>query len=276
MSFRRRTIAEGQDVQSRTSNGFADSNALPFAGISSESMNLFVSLVLASTVAPKHSAARPIAYDSFIRDKALYHVVKADLASGLVNPTAVYQPNLVSTWKLVSGNNATVGITGTFFAPRSGHPVGDVLIDGDLKVRGYRGSAIGVDHFGGVKIFDTRFREEVDWSQYRFGLRGMVRLVAAGKVCPNPKAQKFRDSAIWGKAARTAIGLDKNGKLVLVATKSSVTLSALGKAMVSRGVLNAVSLDGGGSTCLYYRGKMVIGTGRRLSNMFVLQEKAPY
>ncbi|MBC8063495.1 MAG: phosphodiester glycosidase family protein [Chlorobia bacterium] len=235
-----------------------------------------MSFALVATVVPARPAARPIAYDSFIRDKALFHVVKADLASGLVHPTAVYNRGLTSSWKLVAGSNATVGITGTFFAPSSGYPVGDVLVDGDLKVRGYRGSAIGVDFFGGVKIFDTRFKQEYDWSQYKFGIRGAVRLVANGVVCPNPKAQRFRDRRIWGKASRTAVGLDKSGKLILIATKNSVTLSQLGKAMVSRGVVNAVSMDGGGSTCLYYRGKMVIGTGRRLSNMFVLQEKAAF
>jgi exopolysaccharide biosynthesis protein len=240
-------------------------------------MNLFVGIVLASTIStPVKTAARPIAYESFLRDKALYHVVKADLSSGLVNPKAVYAPRLTSTWQLVTNNNATVGITGTFFAPASGYPVGDVLVDGDLKVRGYRGSAIGIDFFGGVSIFDTRYRQEFDWSQYRGGIRGAVRLITNGKVCPNPKAQKFRDKRIWGKASRTAVGLDKNGKLMLVATKNNVTLSQLGKAMVSKGVVDAVSLDGGGSTCLYYRGKMVIGTGRKLSNMLVLQEKSAY
>lgn len=236
-------------------------------------MIFFVSIAMVATAVPPRTAARPIAYDSFIRNKALFHVVKADLASGLVSPTAVYHRGLTSSWKLVSNSNATVGITGTFFAPRSGYPVGDILVDGDLKVKGLRGSAIGVDHFGGVKIFDTRFKQEFDWSQYKFGIRGAVRIVSDGQVNPNPKAQRFRDRRIWGKASRTAIGLDKNGKLVLVATKNSVTLSELGKAMVSRGVVNAISMDGGGSTCLYYRGKMVIGTGRGLSNMFVLQEK---
>lgn len=239
-------------------------------------MSIFISIALAASLAPPPKAARPIAYDSFIRDKALFHVVKADLASGLVSPTTVYGHGLVSSWKLVAGSNATVGITGTFFAPRSGYPVGDIVIDGDLKVKGYRGSAIGVDHFGGVHIFDTRYRQEQDWSQFKSGLRGVVRLISDGIVCPNPKAQRFRDSRIWGKASRTAIGLDKYGKLVLFATKSNITLSQLGKAMLSRGVVNAVSLDGGGSTCLYYRGKMVIGTGRRLSNMFVLQERAAF
>lgn len=156
-------------------------------------MSFFVSVALAAMATPAPRAARPIAYDSFIRNKALYHVVKADLASGLVSPTAVYHNGLTSSWKLVSRSNATVGITGTFFAPRSGHPVGDILVDGDLKVRGLRGSAIGVDHFGGVRIFDTKYRQEYDWSEYKFGIRGAVRIVSNGQVNPNPKAQRFRD-----------------------------------------------------------------------------------
>jgi len=238
-------------------------------------MNLFVSIVLATMATPSPKEARPIAYDSFYRDRALYHIVQADLSSGMVSPTTVYRHRLTSTWKLVSSSNATVAITGTFFAPRSGYPVGDVLVDGVLKSHGCRGSAIGVDALGAVDIFDTRYSQLVDWSKYRFGLRGVVRLIANGKVCPNPRAQKFHDPRIWSHASRTAIGLTKAGKLVLVATKNNVTLSALGKAMRSRGVMDAVSLDGGGSTCLYYRGKMVVGTGRALSNMFVLQERAP-
>jgi len=240
-------------------------------------MMLIASFAIAAMApATVRPPVRPIAYGSIGFNKAIYHVVKADLSSGLVQPEAVYNPGLVSSWKLVAGSNATVGITGTFFAPKSGYPVGDIVIDGDLKVEGFRGSAIGVDHFGNVKIFDTKFKQEVDWSQYKFGIRGVVRLVSNGVVNPNPKAQKFRDKRIWGKASRTAVGLDKNGKLVLMATKKNVTLSQLGKAMLTQNVVEAVSLDGGSSTCLYYRGKMVIGADRRLSNMFVLQEKPAY
>jgi exopolysaccharide biosynthesis protein len=239
-------------------------------------MMIFASLTLAAAMVPVKPPARPIAYGTIGFNKAIFHVVKADLASGLVQPQTVYRPGLVSSWKLVTASDATVGITGTFFAPRSGYPVGDVLIDGDLKVKGARGSAIGIDHFGGVKIFDTKFGQEIDWSQYRFGIRGMVRIVSNGVVNPNPKAQRFRDRRIWGKASRTAVGMDRNGKLVLMATKKDVTLSHLGKAMVSQNVVEAVSLDGGSSTCLYYRGKMVIGADRRLSNMFVLQERPAY
>ena len=99
-------------------------------------------------------------------------------------------------------------------------------------------------------------------------------MVTKGVVHPNPKAQKFKDPAIWGKAARTGVGLTKNQKLILIATKEKVTLSGLGKAMVKAGVKEGLALDGGGSACLYVDGKMVVGTSRLLSNMIVLDESA--
>ncbi len=59
----------------------------------------------------------------------------------------------------------------------------------------------------------------------------------------------------------------------MVATNSSVTLGELGKAMIANGVRDAISLDGGGSTCLYYRGTMVIPPKRKLSNILMVCEK---
>jgi hypothetical protein len=238
-------------------------------------MSIVASMCFAA-VATGRKIPGPIAYDSFKRGSALYHVVTADLNSGMVSAGTVHSTHLTSVWNLLQQSTPTVAITGTFFSPQGGQPVADVLVDGDLVASGLRGSAVGVDWYGGVNIFDTRFGQDVNWDKYRFGLRGAVRVVTDGKVRPNPKAQRFRDRRIWSRAARTAVGLTKYGKLVLIATKGSVTLSELGKAMVARGIRDGVSLDGGSSTCLYYKGSMVIAPQRKLSNMFVVTLKPPY
>lgn len=217
--------------------------------------------------------SRPIAYTSFKEKSAYYHMVVADLKSGRVEARTIHSPRLTSAWSLVAQAQPSVAITGTFFGPRGGYPVADVLVDGELVANGRRGSAVAIDWWGGVHLFDTGFGRRVNWNDYRWALRGGVRLVSRGKVRPNPKAQKFRDPRIWGRAARTAVGLDRNGKLVFVATKNRVTLSELGRAMTRRGVREAISFDGGGSTLLYYRGQMVIGTSRRLSNLLALTER---
>jgi exopolysaccharide biosynthesis protein len=218
--------------------------------------------------------SRPIAYVPFVAGRVHYHAVQADVASGLVDSRTVLAEGLFSPWRLIQDNQPTVAVNGTFFAPQDGTPVADVLVDGVLEARGNRGTALAVALDGTIHIEDRGFRRRFDWEGFRYGMRGGVRILRNGAVCPNPKAQAFKDPRIWGRAARTAVGITKHGKLLIVATRHGVTLSQLAKAMRSRGVVDAVSLDGGGSTCMYYRGKMVVSTGRRLSNLFTLHERA--
>lgn len=215
-----------------------------------------------------------IAYGSFKYGKAYFHMVTVDLASGAAALKTVHAAKLVPAWQLVNQEQPVVAITGTFFGPKSQRPVADVLVQGQLVAFGNRGSGIGMRYDGSVNVFDTRFRQAFDWSEYEYGLRGAVRVLTRGVVQPNPRAQKFKDPAIWGSASRTGLGMTKAGKLVLFATTGKVTLSQLGKAMKSKGVYDGISLDGGSSTCLYYNGRMLISPARRLCNMLVITKRA--
>ncbi|MCB8931843.1 MAG: phosphodiester glycosidase family protein [Fimbriimonadaceae bacterium] len=219
----------------------------------------------------------PIGYEAFKYGPNTFHVVTADLRATTLSAATVHSPSLTSPWNLlnllhVPEAKPIAAITGTFFAPSSQKPVADVLIDGNLVAQGSRGTAVGVDWFGGVKIFDKPYLEPVDWALYQYGLRGAVRVLTAGAVQPNPKAQRFHDSRLWGRAARAGLATTKNGKVLLFATKAKVTLSELGKAMKARGAIDGVSLDGGSSTCLYYKGSMIVPPGRKLSNLFVITQ----
>lgn len=239
-------------------------------------MSVLTSIALAATLSGAKAPPPCVAYDTFVHSKVRYHAVTADLSTGVISAETIMSGSPSPAWHMIGKEQPIAAITGTFFAPRGGIPIADVLVDGSLMAKGNRGSGVGVDHFGAVTIFDERFRSATDWANYRYGLRGAVRVVSNGRVQPNPKAQRFRDKRIWSKAARTGIGMTKSGKLVMLATKKPVTLSQFGKAMVSRGVLNGISLDGGGSTCLYFNGSMKISTQRKLVNLFVIAPRSPY
>lgn len=234
-----------------------------------------ISTVLAALAFSK-AGLESVSHEWFKSGSHGYHVVTANLRSGAISAGMSKAKGLSSVWTFVKKEKPLAAITGTFFHMNTHKPVGDVLVDGDLVAKGFRGSAVGMDWYGGVKIFDTAFKEPVDWGYFRYGLRGVVRVLTKGVVSADPKSQKFRDSRIWGRAARTGIGITKYGKLLLIATRSSVTLSELGKAMKSRGAVDGVSLDGGGSTCLYYKGDLVVSPNRNLSNMLVIYDRPPY
>jgi hypothetical protein len=238
-------------------------------------MPILTTIALVSLVAAKKAPPAYIGYVNFKHGKARYHMVVADLNSNMISAGTMMSSGSQPVWSMIKREYPYAAITGTFFAPRQGIPVADVLVDGTLKATGNRGSGISVDEFGSVNIFDERFRQKFDWTNFKYGLRGAVRVVSNKKVAPNPKAQHFKDRRIWGSAARTGVGLTKHNKLVLIATSKPITLSEFGKAMVSQGVVDGLSLDGGSSTCLYFNGSMVISPRRQLTNLFVLHDRPP-
>lgn len=219
--------------------------------------------------------AEPVARISKKIEGSWHHAIVADLNSGLVSAEVVHTEQLVSPWKLIGMRQPIAAVTGTFFAWETGRPIAEVLVDGTLVSQGRRGTALGIDWNGAASIIDAPFGREIDWLPFRFGLRGAVRLVRDSVVSPDPKSQGFRDPRIWGSAPRTGAGLTKHGKLILMATAKPMTLSRFGRAMVKMGAVDAISLDGGGSTMLYYRGQMVISTRRPLSNLLVVKAGGP-
>ncbi|RYG33211.1 phosphodiester glycosidase family protein [bacterium] len=205
-----------------------------------------MAMLAAAVVAAPHVEAGKIGYRVLSSGGHRYHVVQADTTEGFVSTRTVLRNGRVSPWAFVKREQPRVMMTGTF----------------------------GIRPDGTIALWDKPFKRKEEWDGFAYGLRGGVRVVTKGIVHPNPKAQRFKDPAIWGKAARTAVGLTEHGKLVLVATKEKVSLTGLGRAMVKAGVREGLALDGGGSACLYVDGKMVVSTSRPLSNMLVLSESA--
>ncbi len=236
-------------------------------------MKIGALLVLAVASVAHGQKSPAIKYGSFKFGSAYFHTITCDMASGAVAMKTMLSPRMVSVWDFIAREQPVVAITGTFFNLQSHKPVADVLVDGNLLARGSRGTAVGVDWFGEVSIFDKPFKQKVDWRSFQFGMRGAIRVVNGGVVRPNPKAQKFRDPALWGHAARTGLGLTKSGKLILFATAGKVSLSVLGKAMKTQGIRNGVALDGGTSACMYYNGSLIISPGRKLCNMLVITRR---
>lgn len=119
-----------------------------------------------------------------------------------------------------------------------------------------------------------------EWNNVKHIIGGGPYLVKNGQAYVDVSEQKL--GAIGGRNPRSAIGYTADGDLIIVAVdgreKASVGMSLweLASFMKSIGCINAMNLDGGGSTVLYVNGKVVnnpkVQGGIALSNAITLNK----
>lgn len=96
-------------------------------------------------------------------------------------------------------------------------------------------------------------------------------LVKDGKLKADAAAEGFTEGKITTNAAtRSLIGVTADGKLGM-AVVDGVTIKQLGEIALALGMVEAMNLDGGGSSGLYYNGSYLATPGRELSNAVVIK-----
>ncbi|NDE78567.1 MAG: phosphodiester glycosidase family protein [Chitinophagaceae bacterium] len=111
-------------------------------------------------------------------------------------------------------------------------------------------------------------------------------LVQNGKISiANDQEMKFAGKAIDDKHPRSAIGYTADGKLVIVAIEGrhpgvaeGATLKETAQLLIELGCIEALNLDGGGSSCLLINGKQTITPSdkegeRAVPGVFIIQLK---
>ncbi|MBL1149164.1 MAG: phosphodiester glycosidase family protein [Armatimonadetes bacterium] len=220
--------------------------------------------------------AGDVAYETRLVGGKHWHAVIVNLSSEDVKVSGVINPStdrLRSIRTMIRESQPAAAMTGTFFDTRTGIPVGAVVVDGTRLASGSHGSCLVIDYFNEAQILDPKPGRSFDMDAYRFVLRGGVRVLNSGSASVYPRGQKFRDPRVWSSAPRSGVGLTEHSKLVMLVTRSSATLSETASAFKAFGAKNAMVLDGGGSTALYYRGELKISPQRHLSNLLVVYEE---
>lgn len=172
--------------------------------------------------------------------------------------------------QMVNRVNPTIAVTGTFFCDHSLIPIGDIVIDGRLAHFGGMGTALCITENNEVDFVKPERYVHQDWSRYDFVLCSGPRLITDGVAYVEPWSEGFRDKHMLNRNSRIAIGVTKDNRLVIVATRKPIYLSKLAKAMRAIGVMNAINLDGGSSIGLHYKGKTLIRPGRWLTNLILV------
>ncbi|MFQ6130950.1 MAG: phosphodiester glycosidase family protein [Armatimonadota bacterium] len=117
------------------------------------------------------------------------------------------------------------------------------------------------------------------WNDLKHALGGGPRLVAGGRKYCTAEAESFRGDVKNGRALRSAVGLDAQGRLMLVAVSgkaggsAGMSLDELASTMLKLGAVDAMNLDGGSSSALIVNGQLAsrsTGWERAVSNALLV------
>lgn len=119
-----------------------------------------------------------------------------------------------------------------------------------------------------IKFYDQQTNKELThWNQVTSAVGAGPMLVKDGQVKVDPKAEGFVEDKILTQAStRSAIGVKQDGTIIL-ATTSGATVQAWAEVMKQLGAYQAINLDGGASSGLYFNDKYLFRAGRELNNV---------
>lgn len=132
-----------------------------------------------------------------------------------------------------------------------------------------------------AKHIDVEIKTVPEWKGVQHIISGGPYLVKDSNVYVDMTDEKL--GAIGGKNPRSAVGYTRDNTFIMVAVDGregqsvGMTLMQLARFMKSVGCVNAINLDGGGSTVMYVNGQIVNNPafkgGIAISNALVLSKK---
>jgi exopolysaccharide biosynthesis protein len=161
-------------------------------------------------------------------------------------------------------------ITGTFFDNATLLPVGDIVAGGKQIYRGPAGTGFAVRADNSVTFQPRNWGRTYDWSDFETVLCTGPTLLRGGGNALFPIAEGYKDPSLWALRPRTAVGLTRHNKLLLVSVNRPIHLRNMRNILSKMGAVEAVGLDGGSSSGLYAGGAIRVRPGRSLTNVLTV------
>jgi exopolysaccharide biosynthesis protein len=179
--------------------------------------------------------------------------------------------------RLVTRHRAAVVANGTFFAKNAQKTVMGNMVGGGkfLKYSQWEnfGTTLGLGVGNQPEMITARVDGKPKWQEHWFSITCGPRLLRQGQIWIRPEIEGFKDPAVLGTSARTAIGFPADGKkLFLVNFDTNLNLQRVAQTMKAIGCAEAMNLDGGASRALAANGKILVPAGRPLTNVIVVYD----
>lgn len=224
---------------------------------------------------PPSPRTQPVTYRSVTVQDVSVQVVQVDLRhrNVLVAPVLPARGLNFGTGATVRTLTRTSGaralVNGSYFHPHTYAPAGDIVMQGRLLTWGRIPAALAITPDNRASIQNTGrafFTRPADttWAGMETVIATGPRIVNSGNVTSTFSAV-FRDPAVFGTAARSAIGLSSNRDLLMVSTHTKVSVTQMGRIMATLGARDALLLDGGSSAGISWNGSVLLDSVRKVS-----------
>lgn len=237
---------------------------------------VFIAILLGQ-LASCTATASSVAYGVVKHGRISAHVVTVNLADPETRVTVALARGGVgkgeSFKSMVKRSRPVAAITGTFFDTKTLIPTGDIAVFGKVVHTGCVGSALCIDSQNKAVVVPLAKGRAQKWDSYETVMCCGPSLITRGSISIALKKEGFGNS-LTAPATRTAVGITRSGKLLLVAVNRKTSFHAVARLMLSLDVVDALSLDGGSSTGLYANGRFVAAPGRTLTNLLVVYKKS--
>jgi len=224
-----------------------------------------------------YAAEEPVQYKrAQIRGKPV-DVVSADLKDPKVFITPVVAgdfPNRPESFQsMVERSQAVAAINGNFFCKATYKPIGDIVIDGQLVYFGGMGTAMAITKDNKVKFIQVPKWRHMNWDNYRAVISCGPLLLSNGKVVLDARGEGFKDPNLFIPRNRSAVGITYDEKVLFVSVSEPILFEELAVVMKDLGCRDAMNLDGGSSSGLYYKGQMIANPRTPLPDILIVQER---
>lgn len=159
---------------------------------------------------------------------------------------------------------ATALINGGYFHPTSFIPAGDLVVHGRYIASGRVPTAVAITPDNRVAIHPVHSVQFAAWRGFETVIASGPHLLHEGRPVAH-YASGYRDPAVFGRAARSALGIRSARTLVFLSSKVPLTPGEVAKIMRRAGARDAILLDGGSSTGLAWKGKTLYDSGRKIA-----------
>lgn len=169
--------------------------------------------------------------------------------------------NMCIVYRASFGESTATNVYGKEYIVKDGRVIaitdGNSPLDDDSIVLSVHGKS--AEAFSNVHVGDRVTLTETltgDWDDAEWIVGAGPTLVADGKVCVTTREEAFGGDVAGGRAPRTAIGVKADGTLLMAVvegrsdTSRGMTLEELAAWMKQMGAVDAINLDGGGSSAL--------------------------